>query len=131
MQLGKMLNKEAASTAPLFPYVGNREVQWGRCDLSDLRLMHFSEGERRKFSLRNGDLLVCEGGEVGRTALWRDEMECYFQKAIHRLRPINGSITCDFMLHFMRFAADTGRLDDFTSQSSIAHLTREKLADVE
>jgi len=93
--------------------------------------MHFSEDERTKFSLRHGDLLVCEGGEVGRTALWRGSFECYFQKALHRLRPLNSQATSEFMLHFMRFAADSGRLADFTSQSSIAHLTREKLAQVE
>jgi type I restriction enzyme, S subunit len=131
IQLGKMLNKEAASATPAFPYLGNREVQWGRFDLSDLRKMHFSEGERKKFGLREGDLLVCEGGEVGRAALWRGSFECYFQKALHRLRPSNGRAGSEYMLHFMRFAADTGRLSDFTSQSSIAHLTREKLARVQ
>lgn len=131
LQLGKMLNKEATKTTPRYPYLGNREVQWGRFDLSDLREMHFSEGERKKFVLRYGDLLVCEGGEVGRSALWRGTFECYFQKALHRLRPITDRATSEYMLHFMRFAADTGRLTDYTSQSSIAHLTREKLAQIE
>ena len=128
LQLGKMLNKQASERTPQFPYLGNREVQWGRFNLSDLRQMYFSDNERMKFSLRHGDLLVCEGGEVGRTALWKGEFECYFQKALHRLRPLDSKIVPSFMLQFMRFAADTGALADFTSQSSIAHLTREKLA---
>jgi type I restriction enzyme, S subunit len=131
IQLGKMLNKLASTTRPRFPYLGNREVQWGRFDLRDLREMHFSEDERRKFSLRPNDLLVCEGGEVGRTSLWRRDFECYFQKALHRLRPLDGRVVAEYMLHFMRFAAATGRLSDYTSQSSIAHLTREKLAQLE
>jgi len=52
--------------------------------------MDFTEAEREKYGLNVDDILVCEGGEVGRTALWRGELEsCYFQKAIHRLRPLN------------------------------------------
>jgi type I restriction enzyme S subunit len=125
-----MLNKAASEKIPAFPYIGNREVQWGRFDFSDLRRMHFSQEEREKFSLRRGDLLVCEGGEVGRAALWQDDFECYFQKALHRLRPRDMRVTSEFMLHFMRFAAASGKLQDYTSQSSIAHLTQEKLAQV-
>jgi type I restriction enzyme S subunit len=130
LQLGKMLNKEATSKNPQFPYLGNREVQWGRFDLSNLREMHFSEDERTKFSLRVGDLLVCEGGRVGRTAIWKGGFECYFQKALHRLRPLSGDALSEFMLHFLRFAAVTGKLSVHTTQSSIAHLTREKLSRV-
>ena len=129
LQLGKMLNKNARNTTPKFPYLGNKDVQWGRCDLSRLREMHFDTNERAKFRLLPGDLLVCEGGEIGRTALWTHKLHCYYQKALHRLRvrhPIR--IEPCFFLHFMRFAAIYDLFADLTSQSSIAHLTREKLA---
>ena len=86
LQLGKMLNKKARETMPRFPYLGNRDVQWGRFDFSNLREMHFDDKDRKKFHLLPGDLLVCEGGEVGRTAMWTGEFDCYYQKAIHRLR---------------------------------------------
>ena len=127
-QLGKMLNRKARETLPKFPYLGNRDVQWGYFDFTGLREMHFSEIEREKYRLVPGDLLVCEGGEIGRTALWTGEFDCYYQKAIHRLR-VRDSDTVDpcFILHFMRFAATNGLFDDLSSQSSIAHLTREKL----
>ncbi len=129
LQLGKMLNKKARETLPKFPYLGNRDVQWGRFDVSALREMHFTEREREKFRLLPDDLLVCEGGEIGRTALWKGGFECYYQKAIHRLRVRDQEkIAPRFILHFMRFAAETGLFTDLTSQSSIAHLTREKLA---
>ena len=129
LQLGKMLNKKAREALPRFPYLGNRDVQWGRLDFSELREMYFSEREREKFRLVPGDLLVCEGGEIGRTAIWTGEFDCYYQKAIHRLRVRDqGKVEPRFILHFMRFAAANGLFTDLTSQSSIAHLTREKLA---
>lgn len=129
IQLGKMLNKAAREASDQFPYLGNRNVQWGRFQLDDLKTMGFSSKDREKFCLRPGDLLVCEGGEVGRTAIWQGEMDsCYFQKALHRLRPIGHRMVPAFMLHFMRHAADAGLFSHLTSRSSIAHLTREKLA---
>jgi len=129
MQLGKMLSKASKTGRYAFPYLANRNVQWDKVDISELEWMDFTEGEREKFSLLPGDLLVCEGGEVGRTAIWYGEMQdCYFQKAIHRLRPKDPQLLSRYMLRFMRLAAGRGFLIRFTSQTSIAHLTREKLA---
>jgi type I restriction enzyme, S subunit len=129
MQLGKMLSPRAKGGGESRPYVGNRHVLWERVDLTDLEFMDFSPHERAKFALRLGDLLVCEGGEVGRTALWRGELsECYFQKAIHRLRPKDDRIVPEYMLAFMKRAAELGSFVNLTSQTSIAHLTQEKLA---
>jgi len=73
-------------------------VQWDYVDTSELQLMDFDDRERQKFNLSVGDILVCEGGEVGRTCLWRGEVEnCYYQKAIHRLRPITPAICIEFV----------------------------------
>lgn len=128
MQLGKMLSMASKTGRNPKPYLANKNVQWDRVDLSDLETMDFTESEQDKFSLQPGDLLVCEGGEVGRTSIWRGERtDCYFQKAIHRLRPKSGDILPEYMLRLMRLTADSGWFTDFTSQSSIAHLTREKL----
>lgn len=128
MQLGKMLNKKARKGPDQRPYVGNAAVQWGTVNISDLPTMHFNESERAKFRLRKGDLLVCEGGEVGRTAIWNGELqECYYQKAIHRLRPVS-DCSAPFMRYYMRCAAETGRFSDYASRTSISHLTQEKLA---
>lgn len=128
VQLGKMLSEKAkAGTAP-YPYLGNKHVQWGQFDLSDLPTMDFSTAEREKFSLRDGDLLVCEGGEVGRAAIWRGQARnCYYQKALHRLRPKSGSILPEYMYRFLQVAASRDMFSGLTSQTSIAHLTKEKL----
>ncbi len=131
IQLGKMLNQLAKTGKNSFPYLGNRSVQWNRLDMDHLDSMDFSLEERKKFALKEGDLLVCEGGEVGRTAIWESQMEnCFYQKAIHRLRIKHESIKPRFMLWYMHFAQANGQFADFTSQSSIAHLTQEKLAKV-
>jgi type I restriction enzyme S subunit len=123
-----MLNKLAKTGKGSAPYLGNRAVQWDFVDCTEIEVMDFTASERLKFSLNPGDLLVCEGGDVGRTAIWRGEMEeCFYQKAIHRLRPKSGAALPAFMLRFMRFAKKNGYFREFTSQSSIAHLTQEKL----
>ncbi len=129
IQLGKMLSRVSKTGRDEFPYLGNKNVQWDRVDLRDLESMNFGHSEREKFKLLYGDILVCEGGEVGRTAMWRGDMDvCFYQKAIHRLRPVSGDVLPDFMLRFMFYAKTTGMFSNFTSQTSIAHLTREKLA---
>jgi len=129
IQLGKMLSKASKTGNCSARYIGNRAVQWDRVDLSNLEEMDFPPSERRKYALAAGDLLVCEGGDVGRTAMWHGEVsECFYQKAIHRLRPSNGLALPEYMLRYMRYFYDSGGFYLFTSQSSIAHLTREKLA---
>lgn len=129
IQLGKMLSRVSKTGRYSYPYLANRNVQWDRVDLNGLEEMDFMQYEREKFSLKNNDLLVCEGGEVGRTSIWLNEIEdCYYQKAIHRLRPLSGRMIPKYMLRFMRYASIKGWFVNFMSQSSIAHLTREKLA---
>lgn len=126
VQLGKMLDAKGNKGEP-YPYLGNRNVQWDRCDVSELQLMRFTSTDRERYSLRPGDLLVCEGGEVGRTAIWRGEVEpCFFQKAIHRLRP-RKDVEPRFALHYMRWATGAGVFRHLTTATSIAHLTKEKL----
>jgi len=127
VQLGKMLNKAAKEQFPQFQYLGNTNVKWGYFELSDLKSMFFNEREREKFTLLNGDILMCEGGEVGRCAIWNiGQKEIFFQKALHRLRS-KGSIIPEYFQNYMIFIAGTKLLDDSTTRTSIAHLTREKL----
>ena len=130
VQLGKMLNKAAKEKTPQYPYLTNINVRWGAFDISQLNTMFFSDREKRKFELRGGDILVCEGGEVGRCAVWDDSLTpCYFQKALHRLRP-KGPILPTYFQAYMEYISGTKILADFTSRTSITHLTREKLIEL-
>jgi type I restriction enzyme S subunit len=102
VQLGKMLSPKSQIGLSPLPYLRNANVQWGRCNLANLKAMDFDLREREKFRLLPGDLLICEGGDVGRTAMWRGELrECYFQKAIHRLRPKSDNISPTYFMYWM------------------------------
>lgn len=127
IQLGKMLDA-AGNRGELVPYLANRNVQWGRCDVANLSTIRMTLEDRQRFALRPGDLLVCEGGEVGRTAVWYGEVEdCYYQKAIHRLRPLRPTEPL-FAQYYMLWAARAGLFRKLTTATSIAHLTKEKLS---
>jgi type I restriction enzyme S subunit len=128
-QLGKMLSPKAKVGKSPKPYMRNANVQWGYVDCSEVFKMDFDERESKKFRLEHGDILVCEGGEVGRTAIWRNELpECYFQKAIHRLRPRNGQILPTFFLYHMERAFLYENIYGVAgTETTIAHLPQDKL----
>ncbi|HEX8585934.1 MAG TPA: restriction endonuclease subunit S [Allosphingosinicella sp.] len=126
VQLGKMLDS-ARSRGTSKLYLGNKAVQWDRIDMSEAQRVCLSPAELARFRLQAGDLLVCEGGEVGRAAIWQEEgAECYYQKALHRLRPRNG-FHPRILLEFLRVWMSTDALSEYVSKTSIAHLPKEKL----
>ena len=128
VQLGKMLSPKARQGKNPRPYLTNRNVRWGKFDLSDLPTMDFDRREIEKFQLRPGDLLVCEGGDTGRAAVWLGEIaDCYYQKALHRLRPIDENAISEFMLAVLMSYATKGILLEHSERTSISHLTRERL----
>ena len=68
-------------------YITTSNLYWDRFDLSEVRMMPFTKTEREKCRVQKGDLLVCEGGDVGRAAIWPYEESIMIQNHIHRLRP--------------------------------------------
>ncbi len=69
MCLGKMLDK-AKNRGTLQPYLRNVNVRWLTFDFSDMKEMRFEDSEGERFQLRANDLVICEGGEPGRCAVW-------------------------------------------------------------
>ena len=131
VQLGKMLSPKSKTGQSPFPYLRNQDVQWGRINVTGLPTMDFSDKERAKFELRPGDLLVCEGGEPGRCAVWQGEIEhCYFQKALHRIRPNAGRIDTEFLMYCLRYQAATGAFEHQNAKTTIAHLPLTRLRQV-
>jgi type I restriction enzyme S subunit len=129
IQLGKMLDSEKNAGVPK-PYLGNRAIQWGRIDLSDIGSIKLTPSDLQRYRLRKGDLLVCEGGEIGRAAIWCQPLEeCYYQKALHRLRPTRG-YSVKLLLNILQRLAASGFLLNFVTQTSIAHLPKDKFETV-
>ena len=128
-RLGKMLDTKKQTGKEKYPYLANFNVQWFRFNLENLNEMDFSEADRIEFALKDGDLLVCEGGEVGRCAVWHNQIKnCFFQKAVHRVRLNMDLIHPDYMAYWFKFRSDFNSFDDIVgSKATIAHLTGEKL----
>ena len=125
-RLGKMLDK-SKNVGPLRPYLRNLNTRWFSFDLDNLAEMRIGDEEFPNVSVRFGDLVVCEGGEPGRCAVWNRRNEAIaIQKALHRVRP-NGGVSS----HYLSFvlAADTysGRLQKAFTGTGISHLTGESL----
>lgn len=132
VQLGKMLSAKARVGDNPSYYLANQNVQWGRIDLKKVNVMDFNEKEKIKFSLKCGDLLVCEGGEVGRTAIWQEQLaDCYYQKALHRLRVKDNSYLPSVMLNFMYWGDSQGIFIGRTGHTTIAHLTAVKFKEID
>ena len=125
-QLGKMLNAAAASGPEQYLYIKNTNVQWDSFDLEELPSMSFDAEDRRRCELRPGDLLVCEGGEVGRSAVWDLQSQIYFQKALHRVRPLTENVP-RFLMYCLWAAANLNVFSVEGNQATIVHLTGEKL----
>ena len=125
--LGKMLDRSMTRGHPSVPYLRNQNVQWGRIDTSDVLTMELADEERDRFGVRPGDLLVCEGGEIGRAAIYEGgDAFMAFQKALHRVRP-SSTLSPLFLRYYLESAASSGVLARFSTGSTIAHLPQERL----
>ena len=126
--LGKMLDSKRITGNYLLPYLRNVDVQWDQVNIKDLPTMDIPPDEYERYTVQQGDLLVCEGGEVGRCALWAGDLtKCGFQKALHRLRPQNTGQDVPRFMHYVLRAAVKGNAFNDGHLSTIAHLTGDKL----
>lgn len=125
--LGKMLDKGKTRGLPHVPYLRNVNVQWGRIDTDDLLTMELADNERDRFGVEPGDLLVCEGGEIGRCAIWQGRSEYIaYQKALHRIRP-SQALDARFLRYLLEYHAGNGTLNKLATGSTIAHLPQQQL----
>lgn len=126
-RLGKMLDK-SKNTGDEIPYLGNINVRWFGFDLSSLQVIKISSSEKEELSLKHGDVLICEGGEPGRCAIWKEELEysITFQKALHRAR-VNSEILPDWLCFNLKNDADNLTLSQLFTGSTIKHLTGKAL----
>ena len=128
VELGKMLDEKRNTNIRPIPYLRNQDVQWGKINTDSLPEMDIHAVEHERYTIRDGDLLVCEGGDVGRAAIWRGEDAIFgYQKALHRLRHRSVSKDTAEFLYFVLLAAKLrGVFEESESKSTIAHLPAEK-----
>ncbi|MEI6778194.1 MAG: restriction endonuclease subunit S [Chloroflexales bacterium] len=130
--LGKMLQNTAQSYEDEeIPYLKAQHVQWNEVRMDDLPTMWASPSEIEMLRVQEGDLLVCEGGEVGRAAIIKGEppVGCIIQNALHLVRPKEGAET-RFLKYLLECAVAQAWLDALCNRSTIAHFTVEKFREM-
>lgn len=110
VQQGKQVSKQNRVGDNQRPFLRTKNVFWGRMDLADLDEMHFSGTEEKRLELQKGDLLICEGGDIGRTAMWLGNLQrCYYQNHLHRARLRDaGSADSQFVMYWLWYAFELG-----------------------
>jgi len=124
--LGKMVDEKKSTRAHLVPYLRNVDVQWDAINYQMLPEIDIRPDEEHRYFLRTGDLLVCEGGEPGRAAIWDGALSpCAYQKALHRLRPISKDEHARYLLYVLKALVTTGIIGAAQGKSTIGHLPAE------
>lgn len=130
--LGKMLDAKKHAGTPT-RYLRNINVRWGGFDLTDVKSVPLSKDEIDRFQVVDGDVMVCEGGEPGRCAVWRDhDGAIAYQKALHRMRVRpEAAVSPEFLALMLTEAIRSGRSDRLFTGTTIKHLPQEKLRRIE
>jgi type I restriction enzyme S subunit len=125
-----MLDQKKNKGEPL-PYLANVNVRWGSFYLDDLRTMRFEPSEMERYGLRYGDIVMCEGGEPGRCAIWKENgSNMMIQKALHRIRP-HDCLDYRFLFYYFLDRGRKGGFGALFTGSTIKHLPKQNLAKVE
>lgn len=125
--LGKMLDAKK-NKGEYQPYLANINVRWGSFDLENLSLMRFGKDEEERYGIKYGDLIMCEGGEPGRCAIWRDELpNMKIQKALHRIRPNTELVDVEYLYYWFLLSGRNDLLRRHFTETTIKHLPGETL----
>ena len=128
VDLGKTLDKNK-NTGKFYPYLRSVNIKWNEIDLSDIKEMQFEKNELQRYSIIKGDLLICEGGDVGRCCIWSSDETIYYQNALHRVR-FHGGCEPKYFLYFMMYLEHTGYLKRISNGVTIKHLTKTVLTTI-
>lgn len=127
---GKTMSAAARSGDDKVPFLRTSNVFWDRLDLSSLDEMAMSDDELAEKSLLPGDLLVCEGGEIGRAAIWDGSVDrISFQNHLHRLRPKSDQVDPRFYVFFLQSGfTQLGIFEGAGNETTIPNISRSRLA---
>ena len=127
--LGKMLDAKK-NKGEYHQYLNNVAVRWGAFDVEDLPQMRFENDEHERYMIKKGDVVICEGGEPGRCAIWKCEKSIFFQKALHRVRVKDG-LSSDYFYYVFRYLVESGYTRKYETGTTIRHLPRQGLNQIE
>lgn len=125
---GKTLDKNR-NTGSSRPYITTSNLYWGRFELNDLKEFLIEDSELERCQARKGDLLVIEGGDAGRSAIWSDEKPICFQNHIHRVRPFSG-ITSEYLYRCFEQFYLSGEIENYRQGVGIKSLSGKRLAQI-
>jgi len=127
---GKTMSAAARDGAEKTPFLRTSNVLWDEIDLTKVDEMAIPPHELNGKLLRSGDLLVCEGGEIGRAAIWNGEQEVMsFQNHLHRLRPLTNDVDPRFYVYFLQSGfTQLGIFAGAGNKTTIPNLSRNRLA---
>ena len=121
IELGKTLDS-AKNTGANYPYLRSVNVRWNEVDLADLKEMRFEPEEIERYTVKRNDLLICEGGDVGRSCVWTDEREILYQNALHRVR-FYGECNPFYFMYYIMYYESRGIIKALCKGVTIKHLT--------
>lgn len=125
---GKTLDKGRNSGVPR-DYITTSNLYWGFFRLEDVRQMPIRDDELERCTAKKGDLLICEGGEAGRAAVWPHDYDISFQNHVHRAR-FYGGINPYFVQRFFEKLKVTGEIDKFRKGVGISNMSGKALASI-
>ena len=127
LKLGKMLSEKPIPGYKLCKYLKSKNIGHLYLNMDSVEEMYFSEEEMNQLMLHKEDLLLSEGGEVGKTAIWNGELEeCGIQNSVHKLTTFKG-FSPKYYLYYSYMLSDNGYYKSIVNLVSIMHLTYEKL----
>ena len=124
-ELGKTLDARKNKGAP-YDYLCALNVKWYTFDFNTLKQIRLEDKEKERYLVRKGDLLICEGGDVGRAAIWESDNPIYYQNALHRVR-FYQNINQYFFLHVLEYYKNLGFIDDVSGGVTIKHFTQNSM----
>ena len=127
--LGKMLDQRK-NKGIYKPYLANVNVRWGAFDLDTFQVKPFEDAGDERYGIKYGDLIICEGGEPGRCAIWKEQLpNMKIQKALHRLR-VNKEMDYRYVYYWFLLAGKQGALKQYYTGATIMHMPGQKLKEV-
>lgn len=128
--LGKTLN-QSKDKGELYPYLCSINVLWDKFDFTVVKQARFDDKELERYTVRKGDLLICEGGDIGRAAIWNQDNPILYQNALHRVRLINNDVIPRFVMLFLKYLKLSGVLDiRYGKGVTIKHLVKSSLLSI-